>query len=103
MAKKGFLDGYKTYDTSKGFGSVDDWKAAFEKRLNFKVLTEQDKTLNKSIVDSLYKVSNDFFELRKVYRQLMKQYHPDVAGDTEENRIISQLLNDTYFDLKAKF
>ena len=24
--KKGFLDGYKTYDTSQGFGSIKDWR-----------------------------------------------------------------------------
>ena len=33
----------------------------------------------------------------------MMKYHPDKAGDSEENNIIAQLLNDAYFELKEKF
>jgi len=29
MGKKGFMDGYKTYDTSEGFGSSWEWKRSF--------------------------------------------------------------------------
>ena len=28
--KRGFMDGYRTYDTSQGFGSVEDWMRAAE-------------------------------------------------------------------------
>jgi len=100
--KKGFMEGYKTYDTSNGFGSVDDWKKAFEKRFNFVSITVEQKAEKEDILKPLYD-AKDFFELRKAYRELMMTHHPDKAGDTEENNIIAQLLNDTYFELKEKF
>lgn len=102
MAKKPWITGYKTYDTSNGFGSPDEWQSAFEKRMNFKVLTPKEEDDNKSIVKILYTAKNAD-ELRKQYIILIKQYHPDIKGNTEENKIISQLINDTYFKLKAKF
>lgn len=101
--KKGFMDCYtKTYDTSKGFGSPDEWRKAFEQRMNFGVVISiETKEQKKDILQPLYD-AKDFFELRKAYRELMFIYHPDVAGDTEDNKVISQLLNDTYFLLKSK-
>jgi hypothetical protein len=101
-AKKEFLEGYKTYDVSDGFGSVDGWKRAFEKRFNFVSVTIEQKVGKEDIVKLLYD-AKDFFELKKVYRELMMRYHPDVAGETEENHLIAQLLNDTYFELRTKF
>jgi len=100
--KKGFLDGYKTYDTSQGFGSIKDWREAFERRMNFHNITAAEKESNKSIVQSLLD-AKDYFALRNAYRDLMKRYHPDIAGNTVENKIASQLLNDTYFEMKKKF
>lgn len=98
----GFLDGYDTYDTSNGFGTPESWKKAFEQRMNYKVLTTKEKEDNKSVVKGLYKATTAD-ELKKVYRKLMKIYHPDIAGDTEKNKTITQLISDVYFELKDKF
>jgi len=98
----GWTDGYKTYDTSKGFGNSAKWQNAFEERMNFKVLTAKEEDDHKSIVQPLYNATSKE-ALRSAYLKLITVYHPDKAGDTEENKTISQLINDTYFKLKKKF
>jgi hypothetical protein len=102
-AKKPFsLDKYKTYDTSDGFGSPEDWIKCFETRMNFKVLTVKEEEDNRSVVDCMYDCKTGK-ELQKIYHTLMLKWHPDRAGDTPENKTIAQLINDTYFKLKVKF
>ena len=98
---KGFMDKYKTYDTSKGFGSPSQWQSAFESRMNFKVLDLDDRTKHSGIAGPLYDAKTEA-ELKTTYRKLMMAYHPDRNGDTEENKTISQVLNDVYFELKEK-
>lgn len=102
MAKKGFMDGYKTYDTSNGFGNSDKWKENFETRMNFKILTHNEIEDNKDVLKHLYTCITSK-ELKKEYYKLMIKFHPDKAGDTEYNKTISQLINETYFKLKNKF
>jgi len=70
--------------------------------MNYKVLSQKDEDDNKSIVQPLYNATSKA-ELKTLYYSLIKIYHPDKAGDTEENKTISQLLNDTYFKLLKKF
>ena len=37
--KKGFLDGYKTYDPSiEGYGNPEKWKHAFNQRMGMKTV-----------------------------------------------------------------
>jgi DnaJ-domain-containing protein 1 len=101
MAKKGFLEGYKTYDTSHGFGSSSQWKSAFEERMNLGVVKNSDRLQYKHIVEKLFSIKNAD-ELKKAYYKLMMIHHPDKAGDTDENKIIAQYINDVYFELKEK-
>ena len=84
--KKGFMDGYKTYDTSEGFGSPEQWKEAFEIRMNFCSLTLCDKQKNGDILTILHEAFKlkDKGSLQKAYHKLMKQYHPDLVGDNTE-------------------
>jgi hypothetical protein len=67
--------------------------------MNYKVLTAKEQDENKSVVSVLYDCNNAK-ELQKIYHKLMMKFHPDICGDTEENKIIAQLINDTYFKLK---
>lgn len=98
---KGFTEGYKTYDTSKGYGNTEQWQNSFEQRMNYKVLSNKDQDTNKWIVEPLYNCATQN-ELKLAYYKLMFKYHPDKAGDTEENKVIAQLINNTYFNLKTK-
>lgn len=101
-AKKSFTDGYKRYDTSKGYGSQTKWQYAFEERLNLHHNTIEETESKKDYYQSLYDC-NTAEELKKTYWRLMKQYHPDIAGDTLENKIIAQSINDIFFKLKNTF
>lgn len=101
MPKKSFMDKYKTYDTSEGYGSPSEWRFAFEERMNFGTVHEDDKKKHGGIAGPLHDAKNAD-ELKKAYRTLMMQYHPDRNGDTQYNKTISQLLNDVYFEIKLK-
>ena len=96
------LDKYKTYDTSKGFGSPSQWQDAFEARMNYKVLNFEEKKQHDGLAGPLYDAKSSE-EIKTAYRKLMMAYHPDRNGDTEENKTISQHLNDVYFEMKKKF
>lgn len=99
MTKKDFMGCYnKVYDTSKGFGNIDQWQNAFESRMNYKKLNPSEQEQHKSITQPLYMAINKD-ELRKEYYKLMLIHHPDKGGDIT----IAQLLNNIYFELKSKF
>jgi len=75
---KDFMSGYKTYDTSKGYGSRSQWKKAFRERMTTEearaIIEEQDSSpwsilgLHESATQS---------EIKKAYRDLILQWHPD--------------------------
>lgn len=74
--KKGFMDGYKTYDTSNGYGNESEWKQAFNQRMGFdeaKTILSNDDPY--SILGIL--VGATFAEIKKAYRQMAMKWHPD--------------------------
>ena len=81
--KKGFLDGYKTYDTSKGYGSRAEWRAAWNEKMSSardKVALEEDDPLIMMGFSSMpSKVESD-----KRYRELVMIHHPDKGGDAKQ-------------------
>jgi len=97
-------DYYKTYDTSNGFGSAAKWQDAFEQRMNFKVLSTEEKTEHKGVVQPLYDayITKDKNVLKKAYYALMMIHHPDKNNGTVESKVITQLISDTYFELRDK-
>jgi DnaJ-class molecular chaperone len=81
---KGFLDGYKTYDTSKGFGSPKDWKKAFKNRMG----TEEAETILKGQEQTPYEILSiekgaTKEAIKKAYRKMIMRWHPD----KNQNRI----------------
>jgi DnaJ-domain-containing protein 1 len=74
--KKGFLDGYKTYDTSNGFGDESQWKEAFNQRMGYgeaKTILSNDDPY--SILEIAFGASLE--EIKKAYRKLAMKWHPD--------------------------
>lgn len=75
--KKGFMDGYKTYNPDEeGFGNPDQWKNAFNYRMGFdaakEVLGERDPCTILGIAKNC-----PWEEVKRAHRKLAMQYHPD--------------------------
>jgi DnaJ-class molecular chaperone len=76
-AKKGFMDGYKTYDVkSEGYGDENQWKKAFNQRMGWEeakaILCDDDAY---SILGIVFGATLD--EIKKAYRKMAMKFHPD--------------------------
>ena len=75
---KGFLNGYKTYDTSKGFGNAEKWKKAFHQRMTGDqaraILGEKSQT-----PFEILGIAQDANKetIKKAFRKLIMLWHPD--------------------------
>jgi hypothetical protein len=80
--KKGFLDGYETYDTSTGFGNTKEWGKQFHARMGHKEATAavaEEDPLTIMGFDSLPTQA----DLDKRFRDLVFKHHPDHGGTAE--------------------
>lgn len=94
--KKGFTEGYKTYDTSNGYGSPEDWRKALKDRINQNEEGDEDYKL----LDVLQNVSDK--SLKMAYRKKMRQWHPDNNPDNIEEAVaMSQSIISAYERIKA--
>ena len=95
MVKKEFMDGYKTYDTSDGFGNSNEWRKTFSKRMGSKearkILEEENKTPEQILeIDNKDWMFYTFGALRRKYKEMIMKYHPDRGGATNmAQRIIA--------------
>lgn len=77
--KKGFTEGYQTYDTTDGYGSTDSWKAAFNQRMNTKDANLIFSTSTQTPYEVLgIKTGASAEEIKAAFRTLIRQWHPDV-------------------------
>lgn len=77
-AKRGFAEGYKTYDDSEGRGSKWEWIKSFHDRMNIddatRIMNDQDLSpweilgVSRSATES---------EIKAAFRKLIIQWHPD--------------------------
>lgn len=75
---KGFLDGYKTYDTAQGRGNAKKWRAALQVRMS----PEEAAQILHNKPETPYTIlgvgPNDNAEtLKKAFRRLITEWHPD--------------------------
>lgn len=90
-AKKGFLDGYKTYDTSNGFGNESEWKDAFNQRMGYgeaKTILSNDDPY--SILGLVYGAT--LSEIKTAYRKLAKIWHPDVNKEYDTTEKMQKII-----------
>ena len=89
--KKGFLDGYKTYDTSNGYGDSSQWKDAFNQRMGYgeakTILSNDDPH---SILGLAVGASLD--EIKKAFRALAMKYHPDKNPDFDTTAKMQKII-----------
>jgi len=93
---------YKTYDTSDGFGSTNQWKKAWEAifgstmedfiKDTFEELNEEKKKSANELANEIRKNNSEnlklcktVVELKSKFKELLFKYHPDKAGNTKEN------------------
>lgn len=91
MAKKGFLDGYKTYNpVVEGYGNSEQWRNAFFERLGideaYEILNEEDPLIVLGIVDK----KPTWDEIQRAFRRKILQWHPDQNQDNEEAAIMAK-------------
>lgn len=79
MAKKRFLDGYETYDTTRGLGSAKKWRSAFYDRIDKKEAARILKNTEQSPYELLeLSLGASKEEIKKAYRKMLMQWHPDL-------------------------
>lgn len=99
---------YKTYDTKQGFGNKESWQKAAKEKTVFTSFDEAFENINDD-TDEKVKFFDDGIrklrarvnkqglkscktkkELKSMFRQLMKENHPDKVGEkgTEKTKLI---------------
>jgi len=95
------MDGYKTYDTSQGYGNREQWKDAFNYRMGYeeaeKILSEDDPYIILGISSAA-----TFKEIKKAYRKMSMKWHPDKNQDVDTTEKMQKIVA-AYTILKKKF
>lgn len=100
--KKGFMDGYRTYDTSKGFGNANEWRAAFNERMG----VEQAKEFlgSKDPLGILgLNVGATWDEVEKAYKKMARLHHPDRNIGNPEAADMMKQINAAYEILENQY
>ncbi|MNK11857.1 Chaperone protein DnaJ [compost metagenome] len=75
---KGFLDGYKTYNTATGYGDPKQWRQAFNHRMSKEdaevIIKGQEQTPHCILG---IKTGATQTEIKKAFRKLITEWHPD--------------------------
>ena len=76
--KRGFLDGYKTYNPlTEGYGDSAQWRAAFRFRMGIDAARSAvGSDSPRSILG--VSLSATWGEIKAAYRKLVREFHPDL-------------------------
>lgn len=96
--KKGFMNSYKTYDTSDGYGSSYDWKQSF-----FKAMGKDEAQIIMDAQDDTpwgilgVKRNATIEQIKKAFRALIMKWHPDKnPGNTAQAEAMSKKIIAAY-------
>ena len=99
MAKNRFTDGYRTYDTSSGFGNKRQWRRVFEERMSDEetvtILSRQEQTPYEILEVSAYATQD---EIKSAFKKKIMEWHPDrnpqrIAQAEEQSKLIIAAYN----------
>ena len=99
MAKKNVWNNEhcRKYDTSEGFGSEDEWINGFKKRFAQAQIENTAQAENTKL-----RGCKTLKELKALFKVLIKEVHPDIAGNTEKNVSDTQNLISEFELMKNK-
>lgn len=95
---KGFLDGYKTYDTSQGFGNAKKWRKALYEKMS----RDYAKAIMQNQVETPHEILGvsagaSEAEIKKAFRKLILFWHPDKnPGQTQQAEAMSKKIIAAY-------
>ena len=102
MAKKGFCDGYKTYNPKiEGYGDTSQWQDAFKERMGWEEAQEILGVNDPYTILELL-VGATFEEIKKQYRKMAIKWHPDKNLDCDTTEKMKEIVA-AYIILKKKF
>lgn len=90
--KKGFCDGYKTYNPeNEGYGNVSQWKKAFNERMGFEeaksILSHDDPY---TVLEILHGAS--LAEIKTQYRKMAMKWHPDRNPGVDTTEMMQKII-----------
>lgn len=99
--KKPFMAGYRTYDTSEGFGNPQEWVSSFYQRMGFdkavEVLGEDDPLVILGL-----NAAATWDDVKKAYKKLFLFWHPD-RNKAENAEEMTKKINAAYEVLEQRY
>lgn len=107
MAKRGFLDGYKTYDpTTEGYGKPRQWRGEFRAAMGFEEAEEiinESKTKGVTPLGILGLIGRPTWnQIKSAYRQKAREFHPDVNKSPDATEMMKKI-NAAYVVLERQY
>ena len=90
--KRGFCDGYKTYNPeAEGYGNASQWKQAFNERMGYdeakNILAKDDPYTILGII-----IGASLAEIKAAYRKMAMKWHPDKNKDIDTTEKMQKII-----------
>lgn len=91
--KRSFTEGYKTYDTSTGYGNANEWQRDFHFRMSgeeaAKIVSDQPQT-PLEILGLFAPATQE--QIKSAFKKLIMFWHPDRNSDPEAEAMSKKII-----------